>query len=82
MTPKPLFEEGFSFYFFSNENNEPAHVHVAKGEGNAKWWLEPEVKENYSYGFKPNQRRRIRKLIEEHRGKLLEAWYEHFKKER
>lgn len=33
--------EGFSFYFFSNENNEPRHVHVRKGDGMAKFWLDP-----------------------------------------
>jgi hypothetical protein len=41
MTPKPLLEDGYSFYFFSNENNEPPHVHVSKGGGKAKWWLTP-----------------------------------------
>lgn len=30
--------EGFTFYFFSNENSEPMHVHVRKGDGMAKFW--------------------------------------------
>ncbi len=33
--------EGFAFYFYSNENNEPMHVHVRKGSGMLKFWLEP-----------------------------------------
>ncbi|MCB0759234.1 MAG: DUF4160 domain-containing protein [Flavobacteriales bacterium] len=35
MAPKAIKPniEGYAFYFFSNENNEPAHVHVRKGDG-------------------------------------------------
>jgi hypothetical protein len=78
MTPKPLLEDGFSFYFFSNENNEPPHVHVSKGGGKAKWWLTPEPREKFSYGFKTGEHRRIKELIKKHHGKLLKAWYTHF----
>lgn len=33
---------GFVIYFWSNENNEPIHFHIAKGtrgEHNTKFWL-------------------------------------------
>lgn len=33
---------GYQIYFWSNENNEPIHVHVSKGKPNAyatKFWL-------------------------------------------
>ena len=33
---------GDTFYFYSNENGEPVHVHVAKGkpsEANTKFWI-------------------------------------------
>ena len=45
MAPKAIKPniEGYAFYFFSNENNEPAHVHVRKGDGLVKYWLEPSV---------------------------------------
>jgi len=45
MAPKVIKNriEGFAFYFFSNENNEPMHVHVRKGDGMAKFWIEPSV---------------------------------------
>jgi hypothetical protein len=39
--PTLLNIEGFRFYFFSNEGTEPAHVHVEKGDGTAKFWLNP-----------------------------------------
>ncbi|MBR3497801.1 MAG: DUF4160 domain-containing protein [Selenomonadaceae bacterium] len=36
---------GYKIFFWSNENNEPIHVHVAKGKQSAdatKIWLPPE----------------------------------------
>lgn len=28
--PTVLFVNGFRFFFYSNENNEPVHIHVLK----------------------------------------------------
>jgi len=39
--PTLLQVEGFRFFIYSNERQEPAHVHVEKGDGEAKFWLEP-----------------------------------------
>ena len=39
--PTVLREEGYRFYFYSHEPNEPPHVHVDKGGSTAKFWLEP-----------------------------------------
>lgn len=78
MTPKPLLEDGYSFHFYSNENNEPPHVHVSKGGGRAKWWLGLEPQEQYAYGLKAGERRRIKQLIKEHHGELLQAWHAYF----
>jgi hypothetical protein len=35
--------DGFWFFFYANEGNEPAHIHVRKAEGEAKFWLTPDV---------------------------------------
>ncbi len=79
MSPRAIQDiEGFRFYFFSRENNEPAHIHVEKGNGSEKWWLEPEPKRVYSVGFKPREQRRIEQLINEHKVALVKAWKRHF----
>ena len=39
--PTLLRVEGFRFFFFSNEGQEPPHVHVSKDDGVAKLWLAP-----------------------------------------
>ena len=39
--PPVLRWNGYRFYFFSNERNEPPYVHVDKGGRSAKFWLSP-----------------------------------------
>jgi hypothetical protein len=39
--PTLLRVEGFRFYYFSEERQEPPHVHVRKGDSVAKLWLLP-----------------------------------------
>jgi len=58
-------ERGYRFFFFSRE--EPRiHVHVISGDGEAKFWLEPEIElaKNFRYGRK--QIKEIEILTEEH----------------
>ena len=31
----------FRFHFYSDEYNEPPHIHVANSDGECKFWLEP-----------------------------------------
>ncbi len=35
--PTVLLILGWRFYFFSNENNEPIHIHVSKAEMEGKF---------------------------------------------
>lgn len=53
---------GFRFFFYSNEGNEPPHIHVEKGSSVAKYWLQPVLFEN-SYGFSATEINSIRKLV-------------------
>ena len=75
--PTLLRAEGFRFFFYSNERQEPPHVHVEKGDGEAKLWLEP-VELAYSYGLTPAELRRVRELTFEHQTEFLGRWNEHF----
>jgi len=75
--PTLLLVEGFRFYFFSDERQEPSHVHVRKGDGVAKLWLHP-VDLASSRGFSRAELRRIRELTFEHRAFFVERWDEYF----
>jgi uncharacterized protein DUF4160 len=75
--PTVLRIDGYRFFFWSNESNEPPHIHVEKGGGVAKWWLTP-LREDSSSKFSPAQKRRIRAILMSNLGPILVRWNEHF----
>lgn len=77
--PTVLFINGYRFYFYAGDQNEPAHVHVEKGDGNAKLWLEPELEAKYFHDFKSQERTEIMKIAESNYVELKQKWYEFFK---
>ena len=40
--PTILFVLGWRLFFYSNEGNEPMHIHARKGEAECKFWLFPD----------------------------------------
>ncbi len=73
--PTVLRVRGFKFFFFSHEGNEPVHIHVRKGDGAAKFWLDP-VNLEYADGFKKQELRAIARILERHERELIRAWNE------
>ena len=67
----------FRFFFFSNEGQEPPHIHIKAGGDEAKFWLDP-VQLAANYGFNGRELKEIQRQVEEHRDELLEAWNEYF----
>jgi hypothetical protein len=65
------------FFFFSNEGNEPSHIHVESGNKYAKFWLEP-VQIVRSADFNATELNEIRKLILENLNFVKEKWHEYF----
>lgn len=53
-------------------------MHVHCGGGEAKFWVEPEVKLVENYGLKEKELQEARKLIEEHIDEIKAAWKKHF----
>ena len=72
-------EAGFVFYFYAEERDEPAHVHVDKGSGTAKFWLDP-LRLVWVDELTLAEVRRARQIAERERAKLLEAWHEFFER--
>ena len=68
----------YRFYFFSNEGDEPAHVHVDRDTATAKVWLDS-AELARSRGFRPKDISAILGIVTEHRSTLLEAWHDHFR---
>jgi hypothetical protein len=71
--PTILRKNGFSFFFYSNEHR-PIHVHVEKGDGDAKFNLEPLVELVESHGLKTRDLSDAEEIINEHLQQIIEAW--------
>ncbi|MDE3089579.1 MAG: DUF4160 domain-containing protein [Chloroflexota bacterium] len=66
----------YRFYFFSDDGEEPPHIHVKAAEDQAKFWLDP-IALASNYGFKAHELNEIERIIREHQVEFLEAWHEH-----
>jgi Domain of unknown function (DUF4160) len=65
----------FRFHFYSDEGDEPVHIHVDTGEGECKFWLDPVVLAK-SVNIAPIDIRKIEWLVFEHRNFLMEKYHE------
>jgi hypothetical protein len=65
----------YRFHFYSREGSEPPHIHVAREDIEAKFWLRP-VAMAVNYGYSAAELRDIQRLVEQHCQKLLEAYIE------
>ncbi|QWC57334.1 DUF4160 domain-containing protein [Erythrobacter sp. 3-20A1M] len=67
----------YRFYFFSNEGDEPPHIHVDRDAATAKVLLEG-VELARSRGLRQKEINAILGIIAEHRAGLTEAWHDYF----
>lgn len=75
--PTVLRLNGFRFFFFSNEGNEPPHIHVERGECYAKYWL-GHVEIAKSIGFRSHELTKLHRMVIEYVDLFEEKWHEHF----
>lgn len=67
----------YRFFFYSNENAEPPHIHIQRERMLAKFWLNPVVLAS-STRFPPQELAKIEGLVAENKNTFLEAWNEYF----
>ena len=65
---------GFRFHFYSDERNEPPHIHVDTGDAECKFWLEP-IRLARNKGVTPYDLRAIEKLVYQHIDHLKESYH-------
>ena len=68
----------YRFFFYSNENGEPPHIHIQREGALAKFWLNP-VSLASSTRFQPIELRELQKLVVENKAVFVEGWNEYFK---
>lgn len=64
---------GYRFHFYSDEGNEPAHIHVDPGDSECKFW----VCLAGNRGVAPAEIRYIERLFFEHQYLLKEKHHEY-----
>jgi formylmethanofuran dehydrogenase subunit A len=77
--PTVLLVKGWRFFFYSNEMNEPIHIHCRKGDKECKYWLDSkkfDVREAFSYNMNDKDRRQIMKMIYEYFEYIEDKWSE------
>jgi hypothetical protein len=78
--PTVLREGPYRFFFFSNESQEPPHIHVKSDQKVAKYWLSP-IELAANRGFRKHELNEIEEIVQDHLWAFLEAWNEHFNQE-
>jgi hypothetical protein len=82
--PTVLFINGWRFFFYANERDEPIHIHCRKAEKECKYWLDPEnfdVKEAYTFNMNNKDKRQVKKMIFEY-FEYIESEWNHFEERR
>jgi len=66
----------FRFHFYSDERQEPAHIHIRTPDGECKFWLDPSIRLASNHGVPAHEIRKIEKLVFEHQIVLRKAYNE------
>ncbi len=80
MMPTVLMKDGWRLFFYSNERNEPPHIHARKGGSECKYWLladQFDIQEAHAYSISAAEHRQIRQIIFDNFDYLV-AEYEKF----
>jgi uncharacterized protein DUF4160 len=75
--PAILLIHGWRFFFYTNEANEPIHIHCRKAEKERKYWLDRDkfdVKEAFSYRMNGKDKRVVKRIIFEHFEYIESEW--------
>lgn len=75
--PTILYIDGWKFFFYTNESNEPIHIHCQKADKECKYWLDRDnfdVEEAFSYNLNNNDKRIVKKILYEYFEVIEKEW--------
>ena len=55
------------------------HIHVQSSQGEAKFWMEPNIELVHNHGLSTKDLRIVQNLIEEHADEIKNAWQKYFR---
>ena len=77
MAPTIVRDGPFRLFFFSREETR-IHVHVSHADGEAKFWLTPQVALANHTGLSETQLRQAQAVVNAHLKEIQDAWNHHF----
>jgi Domain of unknown function (DUF4160) len=75
--PTVLRSGPYRLFFYSADRQEPRHVHVAREQAQAKFWLDP-VRLSESVGFGRAELADVERVVQQHAEALRKAWNDFF----
>ena len=81
--PTVLLVNGWRFHFFTNEENEPIHIHCEKGEKKCKYWLDVdtmEIREEFSRIMSSRDSREVKEILLQNFVEIVQEWNKFFDK--
>ena len=77
MSPTVFREGEFRFFFFSREESR-RHIHVSHPDGEAKFWLEPNIELARNFGLGSAKTKEAERLIKSRQKEIFDSWNNHF----
>ncbi len=77
MAPTIVRDGKFRLFFFSREETR-IHVHVSHPDGEAKFWLMPQIELAVNIGLSQTQVRQAQAVVSKHIKEIQDAWNHHF----
>lgn len=77
LSPTIFRHKNYRFFFFSREE-EREHIHVISPEGEAKFWILPNITLAKSVGFSEKELKTLEKLIKEKEDEIISKWKQYF----
>jgi hypothetical protein len=74
-------EHGYRFYFNSNENDEPAHIHIKSEKGRMKIWL-TKLTIAKVRNIPDHEQTKLLEIVEKNQKKFLQEWNNFYQKEK
>jgi hypothetical protein len=77
MNPTLYRTNGFRYFFFSREETR-MHIHVTHADGEAKFWLSPEISLASQRGLSAKQLLIAERFVQDHQMEMQDAWRNYF----
>jgi hypothetical protein len=77
MSPTIFRYKNYRFFFFSREEQR-IHIHVVGSDGEAKFWMEPQIELAHNYGISQKEISELTEIIKSHENEIRDACKKHF----